>query len=100
MKLRASKIIEVILKEKKWSKATLGRAVGITTETGTGRENKSKPTDVINKRLKQDNISIDMVAEMVEKMGYKVLIVPDGVTVKKDWYEVVRTDDVDGDDNE
>lgn len=92
--MKVAKIIEKLMEKKNWSKAALGRAVGISTMTGTGKENKSKPTDVINKRLKQDNISIDMVVEMVEKMDYQVVIIPQGVTVKSDWYKV------DGEDNE
>lgn len=87
--MKANKIIESILEAQKKSKASLGRALKISEEG-----NKSRPTDTINKRLKQKNISIAMVADMVEKMGYQVLIVPDGVTVKQDWYKV------DGDSNE
>lgn len=81
--MKANKIIESIMEIKNMSKASLGRAVGISEEG-----NKSRTTDTINKRLKQKSISIDVVADMVEKMGYQVLIVPDGVTVKSDWYKV------------
>lgn len=83
--MKASTIIETILKERGWSKAALGRAIGIEVAEG---ENKSKATDVINKRLKQKTIGIDKVVEMADKLDYQVLIVPKGVTVKSDWYKV------------
>lgn len=89
--MKASAIIKAIMKEKKMSMAALGRAVGI--EIGEN-DPKNKATDVISKRLKQKNMSIDMVADMVDKMDYQVVIVPKGVTVKADWYRV------DGEENE
>lgn len=88
-KMKIVKIIEALMTEKKMSKAALGRAVGISDE-----KNKSQPTDTINKRLKQTNISIDMVADMVDKMDYQVVVIPKGVTLKSDWYRV------DGEENE
>lgn len=87
--MKTNEILKVLMEAKNMSKAALGRAVGISDE-----KNKSQPTDTINKRLKQKNISIDMVADMVDKMDYQVVIVPKGVTVKSDWYRV------DGEDNE
>lgn len=89
--MKAVAIIKAIMKEKKMSMAALGRAVGI--EIGEN-EPKNKATDIISKRLKQKNMSIDMVADMVDKMDYQVVIVPKGVTVKSDWYRV------DGEENE
>jgi hypothetical protein len=86
--MKASKIIEKIMKDKGMSKAALGRAVGISDE-----RNKSQPTDTINKRLKQKSIGIDVIAEMADKMDYQVLIVPKGVTVRSDWYKVEDDDD-------
>lgn len=89
--MKVATIIKALMKDRKMSMAALGRAVGIEiSET----DPKNKATDVISKRLKQKNISIDMVADMVDKMDYQVVIVPKGVTVKSDWYKV------DGEDNE
>ena len=85
--MKANKIIEAIMELKGTSKAALGRAVGV--EVGEN-DPKSKPTDVISKRLKQKSMSIEIVAEMVEKMDYQVLIVPSGVTVQKGWYKVEK----------
>lgn len=89
--MKVAAIIKAIMQEKKMSMAALGRAVGIEIAE---HEPKNKATDVISKRLKQKNISIDMVADMVDKMDYQVVIVPKGVTVKSDWYRV------DGEENE
>lgn len=91
--MKVSEIIRAIMKEKKMSMAALGRAVGI--EIGEN-DPKNKATDVISKRLKQKNMSIDMVADMVDKMDYQVVIVPKGVTIRNDWYKV----DGEADDNE
>lgn len=91
--MKANNILRAIMKEKKLSMAALGRAVGI--EIGEG-EPKNKATDIISKRLKQKNMSIDMVAEMVDKMDYQVVIIPKGVTIKSDWYKV----DGEGEENE
>lgn len=80
--MKASEIIRTIMKEKKMSMAALGRMIG------TEGVAQNAATDMISKRLKQKSIGIDRVAEMVEKMDYKVVIVPSGTTVKSDWYEV------------
>lgn len=87
--MKVNKIIAKLMEERKMSKAALGRAVGVDDS-----KNKSQPTDTINKRLKQTNISIDMVADMVDKMDYQVVIIPKGVSLRSDWYRV------DGEDNE
>lgn len=82
---KAGKIIGAIMSEKKISKAALGRALHIEHET-----NKSYGTDVIGKRLKQNKITIETVAEMLAVMDYQVVIIPSGVDLseKKGWYPV------------
>lgn len=87
--MKANDIIVALMEMKKMSKAALGRAIGIDDS-----KNKSQPTDTINKRLKQNKITIENVVEMVDKMDYQVLIVPKGVSLKADWYKV------DGESNE
>lgn len=77
--MKAGKIVEAIMKEQGKSKAELGRAVGIPNE--------KKPTDVINKRLKQDNISVNVLVEMLAAMGYTMAVVPRGTNIKEG-YEV------------
>lgn len=88
MEMRVSDIIRAIMKEKKMSMAALGRMIG------TEGVAQNAATDMISKRLNQKTISVDRVVEMVDKMDYKVVIVPKGVTARSDWYEVG------GDDNE
>lgn len=78
--MKAVKIVDKIMKEQGKSKAELGRAVGIQTE--------KNPTDVINKRLKQENISVNVMLEMLNAMGYTMAVVPSGSKLKEDWHEV------------
>ena len=78
--MKAVKIVDEIMKGKGKSKAELGRAVGIPTE--------KNPTDVINKRLKQENISVNVMLEMLGVMGYTMVVVPTGSKIKEGEYEV------------
>lgn len=78
--MKAGKIVEEIMKVRGKTKAQLGRAVGIPTE--------KKPTDVINKRLKHDNISVNILCEMLAAMGYTMVVVPTGAKLKEGEYEV------------
>lgn len=91
--MKASEILKTIMKEKKMSMATLGRAVGIKVGEN---DPKNKATDVISKRFKQKDISASMVAEMADKMDYQLVILPKGVTIKSDWFKV----DGEGEENE
>ena len=76
-----------IMKEKGISKAQLGRAVGVVTPE-EAKEKPSKATDTINKRLKQKNISVNVLSEMLAAMGYTITIVPAGPKLKDGEYEV------------
>ncbi len=78
--MKAVKIVDEIMKGQGKSKAELGRAVGIPTE--------KNPTDVINKRLKQENISVNVMLEMLSTMGYTMVVVPTGSKIKEGEYEV------------
>lgn len=78
--MKAAKIVDKIMREQGKSKAELGRAVGIPTE--------KNPTDVINKRLKQENISVNVMLEMLNAMGYTMVVVPSGTKLKDEWPEV------------
>lgn len=78
--MKAVKIVEKIMQEQGKSKAELGRAVGIATE--------KNPTDVINKRLKQENISVNVMLEMLGAMGYTLTVVPTGTKLKDGEHEV------------
>lgn len=78
--MKAVKIVDEIMRGQGKSKAELGRAVGIPTE--------KNPTDVINKRLKQENISVNVMLEMLGAMGYTMVVVPTGSKLKDGEYEV------------
>ena len=78
--MKAVKIVDKIMKDQGKSKADLGRAVGIATE--------KNPTDVINKRLKQENISVKVMLEMLNAMGYTMVVVPSGSKLTKEGHEV------------
>lgn len=78
--MKTVEIVKVIMEEQGKSKAQLGRAVGIPTE--------KNPTDVINKRLKQENISVNVLCEMLAAMGYTMVVVPTGTKLKEGEYEV------------
>lgn len=77
MKVQA--IMETIMDENGITKAQLGRAVGI---------DEKKATDLIGKRIKQKNISVNVLSEMLAAMGYTMVIVPSGPKVKEGEYEV------------
>ncbi len=72
--MRANEIILAIMAKTNKSKAELGRAVGIEAPEG----NKSYPSDVINKRLKQKTMSVEMFSQMLGAMGYTIIVAPKG----------------------
>ena len=78
--MKAVKIVNEIMKVQGKSKAELGRAVGIPSE--------KNPTDVINKRLKQENISVNVMLEMLGAMGYTMVVVPTGSKMRDGEFEV------------
>lgn len=82
--MKVEKIMESIMKETGTTKAQLGRAVGI--------EQEKRPSDVINKRIKQKNISVNVLSEMLGAMGYTMVIVPKGPKLKDGEYEVSIND--------
>ena len=71
--MRVEDILKNIMEENNMSKAQLGRAVGVVTAE-EAKEKPSKATDVINKRMKQKNISVNVLSEMLAAMGYKVVV--------------------------
>lgn len=83
--MKVEDILKNILEENNMSKAQLGRAVGVVTAE---EAKSSKATDVINKRMKQKNISVNVLKEMLTAMGYTITIVPVGPNLKKGEYEV------------
>ena len=77
--MKVETILETIMKDQGKTKAELGRAVGIEDK---------KASDLINKRMKQKNISVNVLSEMLAAMGYTMVVVPTGVKLKDGEYEV------------
>lgn len=85
--MKVEKIMESIMeKNNHMTKAQLGRAVGIAEE--------KNPSDVINKRMKQKNISVNVLSEMLAAMGYTLAVVPVGTKLdeKDGKYEVTNNE--------
>ena len=80
-------ILKTIMADKNMSKAQLGRAIGVVTAE-EAKEKPSKATDIIGKRMKQKNISVNVLSEMLAAMGYTMVIVPAGPKLKDGEYEV------------
>ena len=78
--MKVEEILKTIMEDKGINKAQLGRAVGIADE--------KNPSDVINKRMKQKNISVNVLSEMLSAMGYTMVIVPSGPKVRDGEFEV------------
>lgn len=78
--MKINEIMDTIMAEKGMGKAQLGRAVGI--------DDSKNPSDVINKRLKQKNISVNVLSEMLTALGYTMVVVPVGTKLKDGEYEV------------
>lgn len=80
--MKPNEIIEAIMKDKGISKAQLGRACGVESPDPN---NKSYQTDIISKRLKQKKMGVDLFVQMLDAMGYTVIVDKKG---KKGEYEV------------
>ena len=85
--MTVEEILKTIMADKNMSKAQLGRAVGVVTAE-EAKEKPSKATDIISKRMKQKNISVNVLSEMLAAMGYTITIVPVGPNLKAGEYEV------------
>lgn len=85
--MKVEEILNNVMMEKGMSKAQLGRAVGVVTPE-EAKEKPSKATDIISKRIKQKNISVNVLSEMLAAMGYTMVIVPAGPKLKDGEFEV------------
>ena len=85
--MTVEEILTTIMAEKNMTKAQLGRAVGVVT-VEEAKEKPSKASDIISKRIKQKNISVNVLSEMLAAMGYTMAIVPAGPKLKDGEYEV------------
>lgn len=68
-------IIKVILKEKGMGNADAARAFGIT------------PQSMIS-RMRGKSIRVDTVQEMLDELGYSLMVVPKGTRARAGWFSV------------
>jgi len=73
--LKATTILKTIMTEKGIGNSVLGKRIGIAH-------------NVIYQRLRQDNIGINALSQMLGAMDYKVIVVPADRRVRDDEYEV------------
>ena len=59
--MKAVDVVKAIMKEKDWTNGKLGNAI-------------ERNGDVVNKRLTQKDLSAGVLAEMLNAMGYKVVV--------------------------
>ena len=82
--MRVEEILKNIMEESGTTKAQLGRAVGIADD--------KNPSDVINKRIKQKNISVNVLNEMLGAMSYTLAVIPKGTKMKDGEFEVTTNE--------
>lgn len=46
---------------------------------------------VLYERLSQKNLSVNKLYEMLQALGYKIVVMPYNAQVKSDWYEITST---------
>ncbi len=73
--MKATDIIRkiVTLKEMKYSELAYRLQIG---------------QNVLNERLRQKNISVDKLNEMLQVLGYKIVVMPYNAPVKDEWFEI------------
>ena len=77
--MKVEAILAAIVEDSGMTKAQIGRAVGIEDK---------KATDLISKRMKQKNISVNVLVEMLDAMGYTMVVAPKGSKLKDGEFEV------------
>ncbi len=73
--MTASNILKTIMKLQGLGQTALGKRIGVKN-------------DAVYQRLRQDNISIKALSQMLGAMDYKVIVVPADRRVRDDEYEV------------
>lgn len=63
--MKAVEIVKAVMKERDMTNGKLGNAI-------------ERNGDVVNKRLKQSDLSAGVLAEMLNAMGYKVVVMAAG----------------------
>lgn len=90
--MKTQEIIETIMEATGKSKAELGRAVGLSDVAENGEVRRGRASDLISKRIKQKNISVNVLLEMLDAMGYTLAVVPKGKNLKDNEYEITIND--------
>lgn len=74
--MKIGEAIKIAMKSKKITQTTLAEMVGVKSQS------------VIAERLKMDNISINVVLDMLDAVGYEMVIVPkaegDAIAISKE----------------
>lgn len=73
--MKATEIVKEIMEQQGIGQTALGKRIGVRN-------------DAIYQRLKQDNISVDRLVQMLNAMDYKLVIVPSNKQVREGEYEV------------
>lgn len=73
--MKATEIVKEIMEQQGIGQTALGKRIGVRN-------------DAIYQRLKQDNISVDRLVQMLNAMDYKLVIVPSSKQVREGEYEV------------
>lgn len=73
--MKATEIVKEIMEQQGIGQTALGKRIGVRN-------------DAIYQRLKQDNISVDRLVQMLNAMDYKLVIVPSNKQVRDGEYEV------------
>lgn len=73
--MKATEIVKEIMEQQGIGQTALGKRIGVRN-------------DAIYQRLKQDNISVDRLVQMLNAMDFKLVIVPSSKQVREGEYEV------------
>ena len=73
--MKATEIVKEIMEQQGIGQTALGKRIGVRN-------------DAIYQRLKQDNISVDRLVQMLNAMDYKLVIIPSNKQVREGEYEV------------
>lgn len=73
--MKTSEAVRAIMKEKNIGNSALADRVG-------------KSPRLVSDRLRQDNISIDKLRELLRVMDYKIVIAPRNTVLKTNEYEI------------
>lgn len=73
--MKATQVIRTIVEEKEMKYSELAFQLNVKK-------------NVLSERLRQDNISIDKMNELLRVLGYKMVAVPYDTPVKDEWFDI------------